>query len=246
MYFTFGSYSTPSNSSWFDLAYTAIYGPRGTKIGEDQRWTIHTVLIGSSQSALDTLITDHEAGMRSTTGDLTFFKDDGSETAHKILSAQTQDGIKFMGISYPGYLPGLWGSGTEYVNLRYAVTRHRAFVFDTEDNIIDYWQGMMFSLGGYDYAVPGAFVGPPQFQITQLQAPFEAVQRGRAIGLFSNPGPGSPLVNLQPKPGLHNSYVDPQSPKNFGRIASWGYPTYWQYRFLSPGPLNAIPPASHS
>lgn len=240
MYFQYGSYTTPANSSWATMNFRAVVGQTGRKISEIQRWSIHTVLQGASQTALDTLIEDHEAAMRQNNVDLTFYKDDGSVTAHRILSSQTRNGVEFKGISYPGYWPQHSPSKTEYVNMRYVITQHEAEVLDVENNIVFLWQSMQYSLGGFDYAVLGALTGPPVFQFVMQQSPFWAVQRGTAIGMFSNPIPPSPLVNVPPNP--RRSWVREESPKNYGRVQHWGFPTTWEYHFESPGPLNATPP----
>lgn len=239
MYFRYGSYETDNNSSWFSLNYRANVGQTGRKISEIQRWTIHTVLTATTQALLDSAIAEHEAGMRQNNVDLTFFKDDGSETAHKIINANTRNGVEFKGISYPGYFPGQWGAHSEYVNLRYVVTQHEAEVFDVENNIVFYDHHFEFNLGGTDYAVLGAFTGPPQVQFTMQQSPRWAVQSGTAIGMFSHPIPPGPLVNALPKPLL--SKWGRRNARQFGRVRNWGYPVTWRYVFESPFPLDATP-----
>jgi hypothetical protein len=164
MYFTLGSYSTPSNSSWFTLTSRAVMGQTRRKVSEVQRWSIHTVLVASSQSALQTLIDAHEVGMKQNNVDLTFYRDDGTATSHKIINSQTMNGVEYKGISYPGYFPGQWGAHTEYTYLRYVVTQHEAEVLDVENNIVFYTQDFEFNLGGTDYVVIGAFTGLPQGQ----------------------------------------------------------------------------------
>lgn len=242
MYFTLGSYSTPVNSSWFSISTQAFLSPRKKKIGEKQMWNIHTVLLASTQAALDTLIADHESGMKQENVDLTFYKDDGSLTAHRIVNSNTLNGITFKGISYPGYFPGMWGSGSEYAAgsaLRYVVTSHEADVLDVEDNILFYWQALQFSLGGADYKAIGALTGPPQVQFTMQQSPAWAVQTGTAIGMFTNPNPADPMFSIPVKP---DGWVKPETPKNFGRVRNWGYPTTWYYPYESAGSLAGVPP----
>lgn len=240
MYFTNGSYSTPANSSWFSLTTRARVSQIGRKISEIQRWTIHTVLIGDSQSELDTLITDHLNGMKQSNVDLTFYKDDGSETAHKIVNANTKNGVTYMGHSFPGYFQNQWGAHTEYVYLRYVVTQHEAEVFDIENNIMFYTQSFEFSLGGPDYVCVGAFVGLAQTQFTMLSPPFWARQTGTAVGIFSHPSPPGPLVNVPIKPQLSRTRRD--NAREFGRVRNIGYPVHWNYLFESPFPMNVAPP----
>lgn len=241
MYFTLGNYSTPNNSSWFQLTMQAALSPRKRKVFERQRWNIHTFLKADSQDDLSALIAGHEAGMRQENVDLTFFKDDGSETAHKIVNANTVNGITFKGINYPSYFPSVFGSGSEYAEggaFRYVVTTHEADVLDVEDNIVFYWQSLQYSLGGADYKVIGALTGPPQVQFTMQQSPMWAVQTGTAIGMYSNPNPADPMFGIPVKP---SGWVKPETPKNFGRVRNWGYPTTWYYPYESPGSLAGVP-----
>lgn len=223
----------------------AFLSPRNRKIYERQRWSIHTVLTAASQAALTTLIQSHEDGMRQENVNLTFYEDDGTETAHKIINANTANGITFKGISFPGYFPGFWGAGSEYAEgaaLRYVVTHHEADVFDTEENIIFYRQSLQYSVGGFDYCVPGALFGAPQLQVTMLQSPFWAAQTGMSIGMFAEPAAPGSIVPATPKP--LRSWVKPVSPANPGRVQDWGFGLSWFYFFESPLPLNGSPPAN--
>lgn len=243
MYFKIGSYTTENNASWATWTYAAKVSPRGRKISEVHRVTLHTILTETTQAALTTSIAAHEAGVRQQNVDLIFYEDDGTETAHKIVNAQTRDGLTFKGISYPGYFPNFWGSGSEYAEgsaLRYVVSQHEAEVLDVEDNILAYWQGYKFNTGGYDYAVVEALNGLPQIQITKQQAKAWLIQRGYAIGAFSNPSPASPLATINPMP--HRSWIDYESPMQQGRVDNIGFRTSWSFYYEANGSLAAIPP----
>lgn len=240
MYFKLGSYQTDNNSSWFSLRKRAIVGQTGRKIADKEFWTIHTVLTAASQSALDTAITTHATNMKQNNVDLTFFKDDDTETAHKIVNSQTSDGITFKGIQYPGYFPGQWGAHSEYVYLRYVVTQHEATVLDVENNTLFYSQSFQFSPGGSDYKVIGAFTGPPVSQGIMQAVPCWAVQQGTAVGMYGHPvAPGS-LFGVPPKP--RESWIQTKTPQTFGRVQNWGYPISWRYLFESTVPLVGVPP----
>lgn len=247
MYFSVGSYTTPNNSSWATWTYRAKVSPRGRKISEVHRVSLHTILgLGSNytQASLTTAIAAHEAGVRQQNGDLIFYEDDGTETAHKIVNSQTRDGLTFKGISYPGYFPALMlGAGSEYAEgaaIRYVVSQHEAEVLDVEDNILAYWQSYKFNTGGYDYAVVEALNGVPQIQITKQQAKAWLIQRGYAIGAFTNPQPANPLATINPMPG--RSWIDYETPQDQGRLDNMTFRTSWQYTYESNGSLAAIPP----
>lgn len=245
MYVQVGSYPTPNNASWHTIQSRTKVSPRGRIILRHEIWEVHTVLIAASQAALTTLITDHIMGMKQNNVDMGFFEDDGTPTAHNVSNASTANGITYLGHSFPGYFPGMWGAGSEYAEgaaLRYVVTRHMADILDVEDGILFYRQAMQFSLGGVGYVVAEALNGPPQVQFTKQQSKFWAIQSGVAVGMFGNPVPPSPLVIAPPKPD--RSWVRPVTPDNQGRIVNYGFGTAWHYYFESPAPLNAIPPAN--
>lgn len=240
MYFQIGNYQTENNSSWATWTYTSVLSPRGRKVKEIHRINLHTVLISTTQPLLTAAIQAHEAGVRQQNKDLAFYQDDGTITAHRIINSQTENGLTFKGIAYPGYFPGFWGQHTEYAYMRYVVSSHEAHVLDVEDNILQYWQGMRFSIGGAGYKVLEAFTGLPQFQFTKQSSKFWAIQRGFAIGMFINPNPSAPLVNVPPDPD--RSWVEPETPITQGRLRNTGFKTSWSYFYESPGPLNAFPP----
>lgn len=246
MYFQLGSYQTQNNSSWATWTFTARVSQRGRKVSELHRVTLHTLLgfgSGLTQDGLTTLIHAHEAGVRQENVDLRFFKDDGTDTAHNIINSQTRNGLTFKGIHYPGYFPGMLGAGSEYAEgaaIRYVVSQHEAEVLEVEDNILHYWQGYKYNLGGIDYAVVEALTGAPQQQITKLQSKFWAIQKGFAVGAFTNPNAGDPLFAAPPLPS--RSWVDFETPAEQGRQDNIGFRTSWSYYVESPGVLNAVPP----
>lgn len=245
MYFQIGSYTTENNASWATWTYQAKVSPRGRKISEVHRVTLHTILTESTQAALTTAIAAHEAGVRQQNGDLKFFEDDGTPTAHSIINSQTRDGLTFKGMSYPGYFPNFWGSGSEYAEgaaLRYVVSQHEAEVLDVEDNILAYWQGYRFNTGGYDYAVVEALTGIPQIQQTKQQSKAWLLQRGYAIGAFSNPNPANPLATINPMPD--RSWIDYGTPEDQGRVTNMTFRTAWNYYYEANGSLAATPPAN--
>lgn len=240
MYFTLGSYSTGNNSSWHSIRKRAIVGQTGRKIADREFWSIHTVLTAASQSALQTAITAHLAGMKQNNVDLTFYTDAGAETADKIVNSQTSDGITYKGHEFPGMFPGQWGAHTEHVYVRYVVTHHEATVLDVENTILFYNQSFQFNVGGSDYEVLGAFTGPPVTQFTMQQVPCWGIQQGTAVGMFSHPQPPGPLFAVPIKP--RTSPITRKTPQKFGRVQNWGYPTSWRYLFESPFPLDGTPP----
>lgn len=215
---------------------------RGRTMFMRHRWTVHGIKQGSSAADLTTKLAAMKAGYANITGDVVYLDNNGAETEHKIPYAQTINGIRG-DIVYPGAFsppPGGWGAGVEYVYTRYFVAQIEADVLSIENNILRYQQNMQFSLGGARYKVVGAFTGPPQVQFTMQQSPFWAVQRGFAIGAFTNPNPADPLLAVPVDPD--RSWVDHGTPEIQGLLRNIGLPTRWHYYYESPWPLNAVPP----
>lgn len=245
MYVQVGSYPTPNNSSWHIIRAKTHLSPRGRIILRSEVWEIHTVLKAANQAALTTLIGEHIAGMSQNNVDMAFYEDDGTLTAHQVVNANTVNGITYLGHSFPGYLRGQWGSGSEYAEggaFRYVVTTHTADILDVEDGLLFYQQSMQFSLGGVGYVVAEALNGPPQVQFTKQQTKFWGVQQGMSIGMNGYTSVPLPLVAAPPKP--ERSSVTLMTPRNFGRLVNWGFPMRWQYVYESPAPLNATPPVN--
>ena len=245
MYLSVSSFDHPNNEIWISpLVIQRVPSPRGRDVLHKHRWTVHGVVLGTSQADLTSKLEEREAAYNDIRGDVTFKEDDGTATAHTIPYANTVNGIRAH-FSYPGGFAGAgWGAGAEYVDgtssIKKFTAQIEADVLAVEDNILLYHQTFTSSLVGFDYEVVPALTGPPQFQIVSLQSPFWAVQEGYAVGMYTNPTPLGPLVNVPPKP--MESYVRYEAPKNQGTVNNWAFGTRWKYAFESPGPLNAVPP----
>lgn len=248
MYVTIGSYSTPNNAAWNVISMQSKLSPRGRMISQRIVWEVSCVLgAGQSytQAQLTTVIDAHLAGMKQQNVDMTFYDNNGAATSHRIINSQTASGVTYLGYSFPGYLRGQWGAGSEYASgaaIRFVVTRHMAEVFDVENDLLFYRQSMQFSLGGTDYEVPEALNGPPQVQFTKLQARFWGIQSGYAVGMFSRPSAPAPIVAALPKPD--RSWIRYVTPENQGRLQNYAYGTAWFYYYLSPFNLTVAPPDS--
>ena len=239
MYLKFGSQSTPANKSALVTNEQVRMSPIGKRISRIVEWTIKSWLQAATQAALWTAIDDYEDIVRQNNVDLTWYQDDGTETFHKIVNSQTANGVELLGISYPGAFPGA-SMRTEGVYVRYVVSRHRAEVFDVEDNTIQYYQSVRRSTGGADFHAIEALNGPVTLQITKQQSKCYAIQSGTAVGMFSHPEPPASIIG-QLKP---QSWVEKKTAEHHGRVRSWGFRTTWYFYSEAVGVINAVPPAT--
>lgn len=247
-----GSYSFDLNEVWFIPHYQMRIGQTGGYIYDDVSWTIHDVIFGDSQSNLTAEIAEREVALRNITGDVVFYESDGTtETAHKIVYANTIEGIKAKQAVYPGGLTShgnrIFGSGAEYAdattNFRYLVTTITARQIVVEHEIVFYSQSYRFNLGGTQFAVQGAFQGlPSRFNIMST-VPSWAVQQGRLIGATAYPAPpGTVTGSLALDP--ERSWIEYETPQMIGVLNQMLFPLAFHYEYRDPLPMPGTPAAT--
>jgi hypothetical protein len=249
---TIGSFSFELNEVWFVPHYRMRLGQTGGYLYDDVSWTIFDVIFGTSQANLTSKIQAREVALRNITGDVTFYESDGTtQTAHKIIRANTIEGIKAQQAVYPGGLSShggrIFGSGAEYAdagkNFRYLVTTITARQLAVEHEIAFYQQSYRFNLGGTQFAVQGAFQGlPSRFNIMQT-VPCWAVQQGRIIGATGYPAAPVALagsLSLDPE----RSWLEYETPQMIGTLNTLLYPLAFHYEFRAAFPMPDSPPAT--
>lgn len=238
------------NEVWFVPTQRMRIGQTGRYIYDEVQWTIHDIIVSDSQANLTTAIQAREAALRNITGDVVFLESDGTtETAHKIPFAQTIEGIKARLIQYPGGLRSggqrVFGAGAEYLDssrtFRYLVTQISARIINVENEIAFYQQSHRYNLGGTQFAVQGAFQGPPaRFNIMQT-APNWAIQRGRIVGVTGYPAaPATVVGSLALDPEA--SWIEAETPQLIGSLNVLMFPLSFQYSYRDPLPMPGTPP----
>lgn len=223
------------------LWYQEVRNQRGRRTHYRHQWTIHEVIIGTDENDLDTNVAEFQSDYENITGNVVLKHNDGSETEHKIVYANTINGFSTR-VTYPGYFQGQWGAHTEGVYLRYGVVHLTADVLSIESEIAFYWQAIQHNLGGFDFRVVEAFTGPPQIQLVKQQSKFWAVQTGRIIGASNYINPPS---SFWPAALMgRESWWKPETPQLQGRLRNLLFPYTWMYRHESPFPLIGVPPSN--
>jgi hypothetical protein len=232
----------PTNGAWVSpLSYSEVRNQRGYRTHYRHHWAIHEVLVGTSETNLQTLIAELESDYANITGNVVLKLNDGTETEHKITYANTINGFTTK-VTYPGYFPGQWGQHSELVYLRYAVVQLEADELAIESEIAFYHQIIRHNLGGFGFNVLEAFTGPPQIQLVKQQQKFTAYQTGKIIGVSGYINPPSSFWPAAMKG--EESWWIPETPQFNGRVRKLFYPFSWSYAHESPFPMTGVPPSS--
>lgn len=202
MRLTYGSYSHAENENTFNISRTMSLSPRGLPFKIFHNWVIDGVLVGTSQSDLTSKMSVLYEAYKIQGQDLKFLFDNGGVTHHALLSSSTLTGTRVRNFSWLNRQPGVWGSGTEYVNRRsYRIVVDAEALADGADNLLQYTQQVTFKgTGGPRWVLAGSLNGAKQPQQIERFTSLYAIQSGFALGLNFQPSyPGSlwPLLEHQ-------------------------------------------------
>ena len=239
MHLTYNGYSHEENEVWFNIQKLNEFSPRGRPMKQHQTWTIRGVLIGTSESDLTNKINALESAYSIGGGDLLFYGNSNTVTAHAMRSSYSTNGVQIGRIQWLEGNKGIWGSGTEYQNKRSYQIVARAEYLATGDNIVSYHTTISAKGNcGPNKLWQGSLTGTPQQQIVQLFTTQKIAQMGRAIGLTGYPIPDGPLwPGIPENEDLRNPSYD--SPLRVGINISTHWPVSWKYFFESSTPLVA-------
>jgi hypothetical protein len=207
------------------------------RIGTTERWTMRGMLEGSTVAEITTAIQTLEAAYSTNGRDLILYQSDGTtETAHKILSAQTMGGTRVTKLpSYPS------GEGAEYATFRRYEIVVEADYAVWDQNLVAWIETVSYrGRGGEVWRLMPVLVGPWPRQTLHTNSPYSAVQRGRAVGQFSYPVAPPPLWPLDEHRDAGGGEYS--GPRRHGNTFT-DYETTWEYTFESNNPLVGFPTA---
>lgn len=239
----YGDYAFEDNSVWFTITKRELKSQVGRRIGYQEVWNVGGTFKQASQSALTTAIDAFAAGTATNGKNLLFYTDAGSTlSSHVLYNANTMNGVRVVGISYPKGNPGIWGSGVEYVTTRSFQITFAAEVYNPEGEIVVFHQLVrQTATGGPDFEVVEALQGPTQVQNTAQFTKAVVEQVGMAVGVSGYPAPAPPIWPqwLKPSPCV----VEFSEPMQFGAVRNINFPVRWHYRFEAPaGQIGPVPP----
>jgi len=231
MQLSYGGYAHDDNEVWLDIHKKAVFGPTGAREKVVERWVINGVLISDTAASLSSKISDLDAAYGQNDQDLTF-----GGTAHSIVSSNTINGVRVQSLEWLPGNPGVWGSGTEYVNKR----SYRIVV--TAETLYPEWDLYLYqssvsvtgNCGPRQIMMP-SLIGYPQQQIPQLHTTQKIVQSGMAIGLTTRPSPDGPWYNTQYEQNEMRRITE-LWPMELGKHKNLKFPVRWSYFYEFPYP----------
>lgn len=234
MYVQYGAYKHASGEVAIQpIGRNAFRNEAGVVYGFTERWKLSGFLQTATPALMTVAIAALEAAYSKQFQNLGLFNDDGSPTAHGILSANTRGGVQVVGPpSYPQ------GFGAEYSTFRsYEIILEWDRIFPGT-GLIAFTESIHYSGGGPLNLHMETLNTPPQKQLVKQFTTFRAVQRGMAIGEFSYPFAPPPIWPGDLEKALPE--LDVTAPKRFGvNFAEYGL--QWAYYFAAAYPLVGDP-----
>lgn len=233
MILSYGEYEHVDNSVWFTVLKNTVRSARQIPIKQTVQFIIYGSVRGETTADVETAITGLETAYAVQGGDLIFKDNDGNNTPHTILNADTVNGVQPGAVRWLSGIQG-YGSGTQLINRRdfqIVVSADIDFALSGDQNLESYSETvMLIGTGGTDFSIVSSFTGAPIRQDRITYTPYRAVQRGSAIGYLSVPTPPTPIWPTALKPmSVVNSIG---TPKFYG-AAQRHFPVSWSYEFES-------------
>lgn len=230
-------YLFDDNEVTFTITRRANYSPRGRRVSTHHVWWVEGVKMAADAANLTAALLALEAAMMDG-GDLEFFDNNGTLTAHSMTSAGTINGIQVMGpVQYPGGNGRFWGSGTEYVNKRTYRVGFQADVLTSEDDLFSFRETLTgIGNGGPLNIWQESLLGSPQLQTPKAFTKTRLIQQGESVGVTSYQPYGAPVYGA---PYYRNDLgrTSHDSPRKQNRNVDLLWPRRWLYVFEGPTAL---------
>lgn len=241
MYLKYGSYTHELQEARFAISRPPVVDNGGNTTGYKERWDISGELRVDDHSQMTAAIQALEAAYASGGSDLILYDFDGvTQTAHKLISANTVGGTK---IVQPVHYPK--GDGAQYSTFRYYEVSVEAEIRSTSAGTritLDFAESLVFKGGGPEVKWITLRNGPPQPQTVSQVTPQYVTQSGSAMGYGSWPSPPGPIFGqneLRDKRVV--GYASPQLTGEGANRRYINYETTWTYEFASGTPLSGYP-----
>lgn len=238
MYLKYGTYQHPSSEVSLRIVTSSLW-TNGFRYGYTRRWDVDGFLQAATPTALTAAIVALENAYSFDGNDAAFYNDDGSLSAHVLLSSTSFTGVKIVGgVTYPE------GTGAEYSTFRkYAITLEASYFSQALNHLMEFSETLEFRGGGKRNVWVPCLIGEPQGQTTIQQLPGEAIQSGRAVGRSSYPSAPAPIWPQFFLP--EESSLRTIGPQRTGPVL--GFPGFinfgieWSYKFKGPEAFTGLP-----
>lgn len=208
----------------------------GVPYAYTEQWVLDNLQVGADVPDITAKILAMEAAYKQRGVDVRLLTSAGGATAHKMLHADTINGVRVVALpSFPE------GSGAEYTTWRSnTIVLEADFPVNANDpgtQILE-WQETLEMWGGgplWMYTAPIA--GVPVRQTVRLATTFKATQQGSAVGFLGYPTVPAPIF---PGALMERPRITLSAPRGVQGSAQ-EFPVSWSYVFESPFPLTGKP-----
>ena len=237
MYLKYGTYQHAANEASVVISKQGLFTDAGIACGVRERWDIQGRLQASDQASLSVAINTLVAAYSVQAQDVGFYFDGGQPTSHRIVSGQTNGGVR---VVQPPSFPQ--GKGAEYSSFRTYAIALEAELVDPQAALLTWHETLSFKGGGPQFAFIEPINGLPQKQLLKQFTTFHASQSGEATGYLSYPVPAPPI--WPEAEHANQREIRYEAPKRAGPSGNATYTQYkvtWSYTFEDAGPLVALP-----
>lgn len=235
MIFKYGNSTHAQNEVALTIQKRVLYSTMGFRQAIRETWTLNGVLHAPNQVVLTAAISTLQNAYAVPGQDAGLFLDDGiTPTSHVMLSSQTIGGVRVVGLDFPR------GEGAEYSTFRtYTIVLEADFPDSSAPNLVSYNETVEFKGGGPKFVFMQTLKGKPKKQLVVQHTPYEATQKGSAVGYTWYP---PSATTLWPEAEVFERRLTSLvTPKFHGGGAPTEYQINWSYFYKSDTPFVGLP-----
>lgn len=236
MYFKYGSYTHDTGE-----ILLASYTKQRMKSERNRLvFTRHTMELQgevclTGQAAIKTRLEAIEAAYSVDGNDAVLYHDDGTQSAHRMISDQSLNGVRVLTFDYPR------GEHEQYATGRTYRIVLQADYLTEEDSIYSFSETLTFiGNGGTMWEHIPHFLGPPSVRVVYTQTPQTIRQQGTVVGVTGWPLVPSPLLPAQYEHQERRS-IALRSPLVLQQNQNMMYAVEYSYEFSSTSPWSGYP-----
>ena len=241
MYFTYGSY-THDRGEILLSSYTVqrMKSKRNRIMFHRHTMTLMGEICVTGQDAIKSRLESIQSAYNVDGEDAILHHDDGTNSAHRMISNQSLNGVRVLTFDYPK------GTDGEYVTGRtYRIVLQADYLVE-EDSIYAFRENLVFMGNtGMKWELVPHFNGPPTSKVIYNQTPQKIVQTGQAVGLTGYPLLPGPLyaANYEHQDLRRVTYTNPSL---LQRNKNLLYTVDYQYVFSSVTSQSGVPHEDYS
>lgn len=243
MYLKYGTYTHETGECAIVIQKESVLNAENNKVGWKEVWQISGMLRGTDAADLTTKIKALETAYGVNGRDLILLNDNGTETAHKLISNRSRSGVMITRLDYPV------GEGAEYTTFRnyQIIAECDISILETLD-LVGGGKGKNRGGGGitltYNEAITTRGTGGPRVvvietmggpvvkQIVSAQTSQYKTQSGSATGMYGYPTvppPIDPANEIADRRVIQQEL--PITVSQFGKQSI--FKISWSYEFVS-------------